>query len=74
MPDDEELEIELAPEVLADMEKNPELAAHIRNFIAAIHQANEGVKRGLYRTVDEGIESITGGKVRHIDNPFTEDK
>ena len=75
MPDDDnDLEIEFSPGTREQMNKDPKIAAALRDFTAAFRQANEGVKRGYYKTIEEGLESITGGRVRNVDASDLEDK
>lgn len=54
------------------MAKDPEIAAAIRDFTAAVHQAQAGVESGQYQTLDEGIAAITGATVEPFD-PDEED-
>lgn len=63
---EKEIKIILSPEVQAAMDEDPDKAKMIKDFMAACHQAVHGVKTGKYKTHEEGLAAITGGKITHI--------
>lgn len=64
---DDDLKIEFAPEVLARMEADPKLAEAVRNMTAAMRQARAGVQSGQYKSMEDGIEALTGNRPEAID-------
>lgn len=66
MTADKELIIHMAPEVLAQMDKDPEMAKVIREFNAVMHQAMDGVGSGKYASLDDALEILTGSRPEPI--------
>lgn len=66
MADDDELNIELLPQVQEQMDKDPAAAAAMKSFLEVLHQAHAGVQAGQYKTIDDGIEALTGNRPRKI--------
>lgn len=66
---DQDLKIILEPEAQASVDGDPELAKAMKEFLAMLHQAAAGIRAGQYRTLDEGMEAISGGKVTMINGP-----
>lgn len=66
MSDPKELEIEFSPEVLAQMENDPDMAAAIREFSASLRQADHAVKTGQHKTFEDAIEAITGNRPERL--------
>lgn len=46
----------------------PDIAAALRSFIAAFHQAADAVKRWQYKTMDDALEVITGSRPAKVDH------
>lgn len=67
MKPEKELEIELAPEVRAQMEADPKLAAAMKDFLATMHQAHHAVQTGQHKTIDDAIEALTGNRPKRLD-------
>ena len=63
---DAELTIMFSPEVQGQMASDPKLAEMIRSVNASFHQAFHGVQSGQYKSLDEAMEKVTGGKVRKM--------
>lgn len=64
---DKDLIIEMTDQVRDQIADNPEMAAFLREFTAAMHQAADAVKRGQYKTMDDAMEAITGNRPEKID-------
>ncbi len=62
-----DLTVEFTPQVEQQMAEDPKLAEALRDFIAVLHQAKDGVERGQYKTMDDAIESITGNRPMKLD-------
>lgn len=59
--------VEYAPEVLEQMEGDPEMAKALREFAACARQAMQGVAEGKYKSFDDAMEAITGNRPEKID-------
>lgn len=64
---EDDLEITFAREVLEAMNKNPELAAAIREFCANMRQAKHAVLTGQHKTIEDAMEAITGHRPERLD-------
>lgn len=62
-----ELEIVLTPEIQAQMDADPELAKHMREFFANMRQADAAVQNGQYKTMEDAMEAIAGNRPVKID-------
>lgn len=62
-----EFEIEWSDEVKAQADKDPKIAKYLREFGAIMRQAMAGVKSGQYKTLDDGIEALTGTRPQEVD-------
>lgn len=65
--DSKEWNVELSEQVKAAMERDPKINKLIKDFVAAFHQANDGVERGQYKSQKDGVESILGATITHVD-------
>lgn len=76
--DKKEMKMEFHPEFLTDLEKlsrdDPEAASEVRELLANMRQAMEGVKSGKYVTFDEGMETITGQRPQIVSDDDDDDE
>lgn len=63
---DKDLSIEILPAVQEQMDADPEAAAVMKSFLEVLYSAHAGVKSGQYKTIDDGIEALTGHRPRKI--------
>lgn len=54
----EDLKIEVAPEVQAQIDADPELASVIKDFSARMRQAYQDVHDGKYASLDAAMEAL----------------
>lgn len=67
MTDGKDLTIDMSEQVKAQMLADPELAKAMKEFMAIMHQAHEGVKSGQYKTMDDAMEALTGSRPQKVD-------
>lgn len=66
MSEKKDWEIVVLPEVQAQMDANPELAACMREVFAKLRQAGAAVDSGQYATIEEAMKAL-GAEMTHVD-------
>jgi hypothetical protein len=68
MHDKEEVEFVLAPEVQAQLDADPELAAAYREVGARLRQAVEEYNAGRFKTLEDAMRSVGATRVDEDDD------
>ncbi len=66
MAEKDEMKVVLSPKVQATIAADPEKAKAIKEFIAVLHQAVQGVETGQYKSFDDAMEALTGSRPEFI--------
>lgn len=67
MTEPKDLEIKISDQVKEKIVEDPDLAKAMKDVQAIFHQAHHGVQTGQYKTLEDGIESLTGSRPELLD-------
>jgi hypothetical protein len=72
-----ELKMEFHPDFLKDLDQisrnDPKAADALREMLANMRQAIEGVNSGRFKSFDEGVEAITGQRPQKLGDDDDDD-
>lgn len=75
--DKKDWKMEILPEFLNDLDQisqdDPQSAAALREMLANMRQAIEGVNAGRYKSFEDGVEAITGQRPTKIEDIIDDD-